>query len=500
MREVIPLSKSQYTYGITCRKKLWLYRHRRDLEDPVSQAQEAVFEQGHEVGILAQKLYPTGVLVAEDHTQAEAALEKTKKLIESKAPAIFEAAFQFEDVLIRADILVRNDDGTYDLIEVKSTTKVKTLHIQDAALQTYVLRNSGLSIGRTFLMCLNSDYTRGEKLDLRLLFKLEDLTSEVAELETLIPDELAELRAMIARKDAPEVALGSHCKKPYACAFKGHCWKDLPPDSIHYLGGIRKKLRAELLGLGVETIPGIPDDVPISQAQRIEKQSWSASPVINQARVQEHLSRLKWPLYYFDFETVSYAIPPYQGTRSYEALTFQYSLHVQQEQGGALVPYDFLFEKQEDPRRACAEQMLLELGDVGSIIAYSAEFEKSKIKEMAELFPNLSVELGALLPRFWDLEVPFRNRWYWDAKFRGSSSIKSVLPVLVPGMSYEGLVIQKGDQAQIEYRRWIEMKHGSAEWTELRNALLTYCRQDSLAMAKILEVLYQNSLSKKTVT
>ena len=210
---------------------------------------------------------------------------------------------------------------------------------------------------------------------------------------------------------------------------------------------------------------------------------------IARKEIETHLAKLKWPLYFLDFESIGYAIPEYIGTHSYEALAFQYSLHVQRSEGAELEHREFLFDGKADPRRALARQLVADIGPTGSVIAYHASFELGRIKEMVELVPELSVVLHGIADRLWDLETPFAKRWYWDHRFQGSSSIKKVLPVMVPGMSYDDLGIHRGDEAQLRYQEFVNLLQGSPEREKIRRDLLAYCGQDSLAMVRVLEQL-----------
>lgn len=485
-----PLSKSQYTKGLTCLKKLWLYRERRELATPPSEVQDAIFTQGHEVGKLAHKLFPNGVLIEEDHTDPAGALASTKSAMSSGAEAIFEAAFQFEDILVRTDILSKNSDGTWELVEVKSSTKVKNEHLPDVAIQKFVLIKFGLPLGRSCLLHLNSEYVRNGDIFPPKLFTLAHVDEKIGDEYSQIERHLAVIRATVKVPNEPEVRLSSACKNPHPCEFKEYCWKQTAPESIHFLGRIGDKKRGQLLDQNIELIEHIPKDFELTEAQKIEHLCHlKRSAHVDKAKIEEHLSQLTWPLYFLDFEAVGYAIPEYEGTRPYEALAFQYSLHIQREPGGALEHREFLHKEDSDPRTAVANQLVRDIGPTGSVVAYHASYEKGRIEEMIERCPEIASELQGLIKRIWDLETPFTKRWYWDHRFQGSSSIKKVLPVLVPAMSYENLGIQRGDEAQLQYQRFLKLPADSSDRETIRKNLLSYCEQDSLAMARLLDAL-----------
>lgn len=449
-----------------------------------------VSSQGKDVGILAQQLYPGGVLITEDYKNPEGAIESTKVAIETEALAIFEAAVLFDDILVRVDILKRNHDGTWDLFEVKSSTSVKVEHLQDAAIQKFVLENSGLKVNGTFILHLDRTYVRKGGLDLTKLFKASRVDEKMQDSYKEVPPYLEEIRKTLSKDTEPKQWLGSHCKSPYKCEFKASCWKDVSKDSIHYLSRISDKKRLALIQAGIEKVSDIPDDFEMSGVQQVQVRSErDGKQFIDWEPIAAHLSELKYPLYFLDFETYGYAVPEFDGTRPYEALPFQFSLYIQEEPDGELKHREFLHCDRSDPRPSLAAALVEAIGPVGSVVTYHASFEKSKIEKLAENFPEYERDLLGVAERIWDLETPFSRKWYYDPKFRGSSSIKYVLPALVPKLSYSDLNIQNGEQALHKY---LEMNDSgtSAELREkIRQDLLAYCKLDSLAMVEILAVL-----------
>ena len=230
-----------------------------------------IFTQGHEVGRLAHQMFPGGVLIEQDHRDPEGALSATVTAINSGAPAIYEAAFQFEDLLVRADIVIRNNDGTWDLVEVKSSTKVKDEHLSDVAIQKFVISGSGLKLRRSCLLHLNSKYVRrADAISPVEIFTLAPLDAEIQDEYAQIVANLQSLRMIVRNSLEPSVRLSSACKNPYPCEFKGYCWDAVTTDSIHYLGRILDKKRNALLDKNIETISQIPDGFALSEAQEVE--------------------------------------------------------------------------------------------------------------------------------------------------------------------------------------------------------------------------------------
>ena len=490
--KVFRLSKSQYTRAMKCIKSIWLYRHKKELADEVSPFQQNIFSQGTEVGLLATKYFEGGIMIDEDHTQQDEALERTAKVLSENPPAIFEAAFKYNNVLVRVDVLRNNNDGTWDLIEVKSTNSVNPkAHYDDAAVQKYVLQNSGINLRKTYLMHLNREYSMEGELDIKKLFVLEALDDEIQANYERVEDSLDYIQAHLNNTKPSDELIGAKCKNPYICDFKSHCWKAAQPGTIHTLGRISDTKRHELMEMGILDIKDIPDNYDLSGNQQVEAESTKNDDVyIDLNSIQDHLSELSYPLYYLDYESVAYAIPRYDGSWPHKHLVTQYSLHIQEKPGAELVHKEYLHNENTEPSSSVAKKLLADIkDDGGSIIVYHKVYERDRTQELADLLPEYSQQLKSLIDRMWDLETPFAKRWYWNPKFNGSSSIKAVLPVFAPEFSYKDLEIQKGDVAQLEYSRMIEMTSDSVEREALREALLRYCERDTYAMVIILEKL-----------
>jgi len=486
------LSKSSYVKGHQCKKYLWLSHHNPEQAAPPSSFQESIFKQGHEVEFLARKLFPNGVSMAPSQLDV---LHQTQDTITHGASVIYEAAFSYQDVLIRADIIARNPDNTWDLYEVKSTTKIrkeskdkalKPQYMQDVSIQKWVMEGAGIKIKRCHIIYLNSKYIRGRELDLKSLFIIESVDSDIAialgDVPKLVLDFLA-----ILKGTQPEVDIGSQCNNPYECPYKSKCWKDVGPISIHCLTRITDTKRKNLKDLGVNDIKDIPISFELTANQQIQMQAVQNKLQINLHEIKKFMTDFEEPLYFLDFETIGYAIPRYQETTPYQKLTFQYSIHVLH--NGSLGHSEFFYEQDSDPSRKCAENLIRELRDVGSIVAYHKSFEAGQIRDLAERFTDLAPALNNIENRLIDLEVPFAKFWYCDGRFEGRSSIKKVLPILIPTLSYEGLSIQKGEEAQRAYLEFLGIIAPLKSSDEIREDLLNYCKLDTLAMVEIYNVL-----------
>ncbi len=487
------LSKSQYIRGLQCHKSLWLYRHRRDLVPEAPPSRQSIFDQGHRIGELAWQRFPGGRIITENHLQIQEALKATRAAVDAGAAIIYEAAVVHDGVLVRPDILVRKGDG-WDMIEVKGSTEIKDVYLDDLSIQKYVLEGAGLAIRKCFVMHVNNQYVRRGAIDARQFFVLADATKAVAEVQKGISKRVAELHKVLSLKSTPKIAIGAHCSAPYACDFVDHCWKHIPDYSVFDLVRVRHEKAAILFDRGIQRIRDIPSDFPLSGAQELQVEvEKSGRPHIDRKAIARVLAEPIYPLYFLDFETVSPAIPPYDGLRPFQQLSFQASLHIQREKGGTVEHLEYLGDAATDPRPGLVAFLTGLIGAKGSVVAYNASFEGSRLAEMADAYPRSAKALRSIKNRLWDLATPFRTGLYVHPKFHGSWSIKAVLPALVPGMTYDGMLIGNGGEASLAYLNLMEGQLSPAERKRTILALKRYCGQDTLAMVKLLEKLHEEA-------
>jgi len=481
------LSKSKYLVAQQCPKRLWLESHRRDLIPPVSPAQERVFSQGHVVGSIAREYFPDGLLLDEDPMQWASALEATKAALAAGTPVIYEPCFLAYSCIVRADILVLRPDASFDLIEVKSTTHTKVEHVWDLAVQTYVLEASGLSVARAFLMHLNTACRYPNLVD---LFTTDDLTREVRKYIPEVGPNLATMKDCLDMPNEPSVRLGSHCFSPYECPFFGYCSKlwSLPTPSVFDIPHLGADGKDDLAARGILSLDAIPEGEPLGpQGERFVRLYKSGSREIDVPGIHTWLSALHYPLYFLDFETDAPAIPRFIGLGPFGSFPFQFSLHILSSDGSLTEASGYLHTESSDPRRAVAEALLAQIGPEGTLIAYNASFEKGVIKELAASFPDISAPLLSFPPRFADLLDIFR-KFYIDPAFGGSNSIKAVLPIICPDLSYSALEVGNGQDAQAAWACLISTPD-QTEKAKLADALRSYCGLDTMAMVRLFQFL-----------
>ena len=482
------LSKSRYLNGLQCLKRLYLQTHRSELADPMSMGQQAIFDSGTSVGELAQQRFPGGALVAEEYFEHRQAERTTRRLLsDSSTPALYEPAFSFEGIRSRIDMLRRAGGGEFDLIEVKSTTSVKDVHIPDVAVQVYMAEGAGIPIRRAYLLHIDNSYVyEGGDHDLDALFSLSDVTGRArTHVETVMPAHLEQMRESLLMPEAPDIETGRHCTTPYVCPFFGYCHRDEPEHPVRELPGLRQPVRKRLRASGIESIGDIPENHPgLSYLQRRVRDSVVSGLPFVGVPLAARLREIEFPASFLDFETISPAIPMYAGTRPYQRIPFQWSLHVRDEEGG-LSHSDFLHDGNGDPREWFITSLLAAMPAQGSIVAYSS-YEKSMLRELARDFPYYRGPLLALVKRVIDLLQIVRSEYY-HPEFHGSFSIKSVIPALVPELAYDDLEIQEGAAASVSYAQLMAADTSQAEADKVSSALLSYCERDTEAMVRVFE-------------
>jgi len=496
-KKIPMLSKSRFLAGLQCHLRLWYQCFERELIPEVPPSQQAIFDAGHEVGELATQLYPGGVLIDAPYYQHKEAVQSTLEAMQDPdVKAIYEAAFIFDGVRIRADILQRSENETWNLVEVKSSTSVKEVYYPDVAVQHYVLEGCGLKIGRAGIQHINNQYVYdGQNLDLGALFSFEDLTGLSVSMQPEIPAQLEELKGMLAEGGAPAVKPSRHCHKPYDCEFWDHCTKDMPEFWVYDISGVEQDKLEKFAKMGIQDISDIPDSFPLSQIQDRIRLSVAKRQEYISDQLEAELNDMQYPVHFLDFETIGLAIPRYADTRPYQTIPFQWSDHILYEDG-KLDHREYLCNEDRDPREEFTKTLLDALGTRGSIVIYTS-YETGVLNSLIEHFPQYADELQTVIDRFIDLYKIIKDNFY-APRFYGSFSLKYVLPALVPELSYDKLAIQEGLQASLDYLRMIDPSTPEDEKSKIRGDLLVYCGQDTLAMVKIRDELlkrFKNRIS-----
>ena len=342
-------------------------------------------------------------------------------------------------------------------------------------------------------MHLNREYVyNGREFELDKLFTIKERGPEVEELRKVMPGLIRQERMVLSQPDPPDIEPGPQCTEPVKCEFFDHCNSPLPDDHVSLLPGLSATKVSQLAAQGVTSIHDIPADFPLSERQRRACRCVQEQTPYFGKGLQEAIGGLNYPLFFMDFETLNPAIPRLAGMRPYDPIPFQWSTHKRNNPGGQTEHYEFLAQDGSDPRLPFLTSLLEVLGTQGHIIVYNRGFESQRLSELAGWLPDYADRIEQVQASLWDLLNVVKKNVYHPA-FRGSFSLKRVLPALIPDMTYEGMAVSEGEEAGLAWEKMIRGQVSEQEKQGLRNALLEYCSQDTLAMVRLLDFLAATS-------
>jgi predicted RecB family nuclease len=485
----VRLSKSKYMACIQCPKLLWWQVYEPDAPElQADSAQQFIFDRGHEVGRVARAHVPGGVLIDVPREEPERRLRETAEALRAGATVLYEAAVEHDGVTVLADILERGRRG-WNLIEVKSTTRVKPQHLSDVTVQAHVLRSAGFEVRRAELMHLNRDCRHP---DLSNLFLREDLTQEVDDAIDAVPGAIRALRKALAGP-LPEVRVGGHCHDPYECPFLERCWPKAPPHAIGSLYRLLSADRERYEASGFRAILDLPEDEPLSDIQRRQRAALRRGGMVVEPGLGAALAAFEPPFAYLDFETVAPPIPVWKGCRPYDQVPVQVSVHREgpggdrsRAPGGDLIHLEWIADGPADPREALARKVIEFTAGAKTILAYNAPFEKQCIRHLIEQLPHLTAQLESVEQRLADLLPAVREHVY-HPDFAGGFGLKRVAPVLAPDVRYAGGEVADGEMAS-RLLCDLLLKGDAIEEGErrrVRGLLLAYCRMDTQALVQV---------------
>lgn len=489
----IYLSKSKYCKLVQCPKILWMNKYKSDVAVPT--AREAVLANGTAVGELARNLFGDYTNI-EFNTDLNIMVEDTKKMLKSKPNIITEASFNYDNNFCSVDILKNNLDGV-EIYEVKSSTDVHDIYLDDASYQYFVLSNLGLNVKKVCIVYINKQYVRDKELEIEKLFNIQDIT-DIAKLKQ---DEIKKTIEMANKymdeyngDNEPNTDIGMHCFNPYKCEFWEYCTRNLPKPNVFDIGGgMHTSKKFEKYYEGKISFRDLQNEnLNPKFLEQIDFELNNLKPKIEKEAIKGLMDSLKYPLYFIDYETYQLAIPEVEGTKPYQQLPFQYSLHIIKEKGASIQHKEFLAEiDDQNYIRHFAESMIKDMPENGSVIIYNKAFEPVRNNEIARMYPDLKDELERINSNIIDFMEPFKQRKYYTKEMHGSASIKAVLPALYPNdpeLDYHNLpVVHNGGEASEAFLSLRNMS--KEEQKEIRHGLLVYCELDTYAMVKIWEKL-----------
>lgn len=495
------ISKTTYLEYLQCPKNAWLKMHKPELHSlfELSEFEKNLSVMGQQVESIATKLFPQGVAI---DCKGKEATKATMEHIDKKTPVLFQPTFISGKFLARSDILTyTKKTDSWNLYEIKASNSLEESRdrdfIEDASFQVAIIQQLGINLGSIHIIHLNKEYVRNGELDIKKLFVTEDVTSKVY---SRVAD--TKIKMQEAQKDLLENKEGDlQCNCIYEgrsshCTTFCHSHSEVPKYSVHDLiriGLSKYKLRS-LIDDGILDLKDIPKQFPLSDKQKNQLDvHLTQTPIINSEAIKEELSKLVYPLYFFDYETYAPAVPLFPGFTPYQQVPFQFSLHVVKDADSESENYEYLHDGAFDPSISIIEELKTLIGSTGSVIVWNKSFEQNINAELAERNPEHKEFLADLNSRIYDLMDIFKNQHYVHAGFKGKCSIKKVLPVLVPELSYSDLEIKEGASAS---QRWHDMVFGDLlphEKEKIAKDLIDYCGLDTYAMYRIWKHLVTNN-------
>lgn len=471
-------------HGLQCPKYLWVTFEKPELIPELDIVAQYRINERKLVGELVEQLFPGGIKMPFDDFANH--IEQTSSII-GQRKLVFEAGILVDNIYSKIDILAPVDHDLWDIIDIKNATDIKSHYISEISFQKFCCERTGLKIRKCYIAYINNEYVRQGGIDSHIMFKIEDITANVNVDTENIQQEIEEMVKVIHEKELPKTTIGQHCKDPDECLLKERCWEFLPVNNVFELSrGGKKSL--ELFARGICAIKDIPDGFKLTEKQLIQKKCALTNSVhISKEDIKNFLSSLRYPVHYLDFESFLTAIPRFNGTKPYQQIPFQFSIHIVKDKDSEIEHRSFLADGIDDPRKKLITSLISVLGDKGSVVVYSS-FEKTRLRELAEAFPEHKAEIDGLVERIVDLYAPFQAFQYYNSEQKGRASIKAVLPAIT-GKGYKDMEISDGQIASISYLNITFGEVSDEQKEKTRKELEEYCCLDTKGMVLIVEKL-----------
>lgn len=487
------LSKSMYCKCVQCNKMLWLEKHKPEEISEIDNS--SVLDNGTKVGELAKKLFGDYIDI-EYSDDLNKMISDTKNAMKNKICNITEASFDYNGNFCSVDILRKNDDD-YEIYEVKSSTGVSNIYLDDISYQYYVLTKCGLNVTKACIVHINNKYIRNGVLEINKLFNIVDETSVAKNKFNEIDEKIKDINKYMERKTEEEKDIDTYCFKPYECEFYNYCSRNIGNNTVFDISGMQLSTKFNIYHSGFYKFEDlINSDINSKYKEQIDYELNNKGDKVLKDKIKKFLDTLSYPLYFLDFETYQQSIPLYDGISPYEQIPFQYSLHYYECDGAKLKHKEFLSEPNIDPRRSLALRLVSDIPMNVCVLAYNMSFEKRVIKKLSTLYPDLSNHLMNIYDNMKDLMIPFKNREYYNRDMKGLYTIKYVLPALFPNdpsLNYHNLeLVHNGSEASNTFSEL--GKYTKEEQTEIRKHMLEYCGLDTYAMVKIYNKLREKVL------
>jgi len=483
------------------RHPAWLWLKKFDIDKllPIDENLQAVFDSGYEFENYAEKLFPDAVKLGfNGYDEYKALTHKTKVALDEGTKTIFQGRFEADGITCIVDILDRVEGNVFDLVEIKSSTRAKPEHEYDSAFQTIVIEKTGIKIRNIIIIHVNNEYVRQGEIEPEKITVKTDVTGAVRSLVDTTKEQIDKACAVLSQPTLPDIS-PRHINQ---IGVPGVQWfgdwldiyRNLKPDlnqySIYSLSYPDAQQIGKLEDAGIRFMKDIPEKLALRPKQVAQIQTTRDNKrIIDKEKIKEFLSSFKHPLYFLDYETFSSVIPAFDGCSPYKDYPFQYSLHILSSPGAELKHEEYLHQEKSNPMSQLIEKLKNDIGETGTILVWNMSYEKSCNDRMAHFYPKYKVFLDGLNERIVDLMSPFSKMWFVDKDFFGSASIKKVMPVLEPKLSYDELAVPDGLLARRIWTQTILEGKNIDQKDKIMSDLSKYCTLDTYAMVKILEKL-----------
>jgi len=497
------LTKSEYMMFLKHPAWLWLKKYQKNRLPVVDENTQAQFDAGHDFETYAEQLFPSAVKLGFNNYDEYINLPQRTEVTLAEAETILQGRFEVNNLTCIVDVLTKINDNSHKLVEIKSSTKVKPEHEYDLAFQVYVLEQYGLKIDSISVMHVNNEYVRQGDIEPKQLITETYVTTEVKELLEITAQKVKEAFEILKSSAMPNLSpryanplgvTGTIWFPEWMDVFY-HLNPDLDTYSIYNLAFPNQEQLGKLEDMGITSIKDIPEELALREKQTMQiKTTKSGERVILKDRIKEFLNSFQYPLYFFDYETLSSIIPPFDGMSPYKDYPFQYSLHVLDTPDLEVKHTVYLHLENSNPMPSLLKKLREDVGDTGTILTWNMTYEKSCNDRMANLYPEYKEFLSQFNNRIVDLMTPFSEMWYIDKDFFGSASIKTVLPVLVPELSYKEMDVSDGLKARRMWTQTILESKNQSSREKIIGDLLKYCTLDTFAMVNIFKKLIDSDI------
>jgi hypothetical protein len=491
---MVPISKTTFLQFQICPKDTWLRLHKPELVETfkLTEFEKHLLEQGNEVEVYARQLFPGAIRVT---ATGDEALEETRRLMKDGSETIFQATFLADGFFIKCDVLKRGTaPNSWDVLEIKGTNSKKEEsadrdHISDLTFQKQVLELAGVTVGRAYLVHLNKEYIRMGSLDVQALFIIDDSSVQVNEIAAGLLEEMHAAREYLNQANEPNVGCDCHLSgRSRHCQTFAYSHPEIPEYSVHdivRIGQSKKKIEY-FMNERIYILDDVPDDYKLGDAQMLQVQAHKRKkPIISRETIEQTLAAYEFPLYFLDYETYAPAIPAFDTYSPYQKIPFQFSLHVLRDRDTEPEHIEFLHLDRSDPTVAVAELLERHIEPKGSVVVWFAPFERGVNEEIGKRRSAYANQMQRINGQVEDLRDVFSKQHYVHPDFQGSTSIKAVMPVLAPELSYDGLAIKEGTMASEQWWKMTDDDTPAGERDEIAKALRAYCGLDSYAMFAI---------------